>query len=247
MKVHAIIPARLGSTRLPRKVLADIHGKPLIWHVWNRVKQAKAFSDIYVATDADEVREVMENFGAKVLMTPTEARSGTERLVYCLDHIDANLVVNVQGDEPLIDPAMLNSLVQKWVENPSDLITPVFPITSIDDVLNPNIVKVIRTASGEIAYFSRSPIPYVRDLPHDQWLNKASYWGHIGVYGYKPPVLKAYLDLPVSMIEQAEQLEQLRFLNAGYTFQSVETNYRLIAVDVQSDLDHVRSLIERQA
>lgn len=246
MIIVAIIPARLASTRLPRKVLADIHGKPLIWHVWNRVKQVKSFSDVYIATDADEVRDVMEAFGANVLMTPAEARSGTERLVYCLDRIEADLVVNVQGDEPLIDPHMLDSLARHWSQTPSDLVTPIFPITSIDDVMNPNIVKVIRNERGEIAYFSRSPIPYVRDLPQDQWLKKADYWGHIGVYGYRPSVLKAYLDLPVTMIEQAEQLEQLRFLNAGYTFQSVETDYRSIAVDVQSDLDHVRNLIEKK-
>lgn len=243
MKAIAIIPARLGSTRLPRKVLADIQGKPLIWHVWNRVKQARNYEEVYIATDADEVRLAAEGWGAKVLMTPEDARSGTERLAYCLDRIQADLVVNVQGDEPLIDPLMLDQLVEQWQSNPTDLITPIFPISDIQDVVNSNIVKVVRNTQGEILYFSRSPIPYVRDLPQNQWLEKASYWGHIGVYGYSQAVLEAYLSLPVSMIEQAEQLEQLRFLAAGYVFQALETNYRSIAVDVAADLEYVRSLI----
>ena len=243
MTVVAAIPARLGSTRLARKVLADIHGKPLIWHVWNQVKQAKQFDVVYVATDSDEVRTVAEAFGAQVLMTSPDCRSGTERIASVVDMVDAELIVNVQGDEPLVSPTMLDALVQAWKNKPADLITPIVQLTTLEDVLNPNLVKVARSLSGEALYFSRSPIPFVRDLPKESWLEQHQFWGHIGVYGYQREVLKAYPSLPVSRLELAESLEQLRFLDAGYRFQTVETDYRPVAVDVLDDLLRVRGLI----
>lgn len=243
MKKVAIIPARLGSTRLPRKVLADIHGHPLIWHVWNRVRQAQYIDAVYIATDSEEVKAVVEGWGGQVLMTSPDCRSGTERLATCLDRVDAEQIINVQGDEPLVDPAMLDALVARWQEAPADLITPVFRIHSLDEIRNPNIVKVARVSTGEALYFSRSPIPYVRDVPQDEWLERHTFWGHIGVYGYRRNVLAAYPELPVSSLERAESLEQLRFLDAGYRFQTVETDYRPVAVDVPEDLEHVRRLI----
>lgn len=239
-----IIPARLGSTRLPRKVLADIHGHPLIWHVWNRVRQAQRIDEVYVATDSEEVKAAVEGWGGQVLMTSPDCRSGTERLATCLDRVDAEQIINVQGDEPLVDPGMLDALVAHWEEAPADLITPVFRIQTLEEIQNPNIVKVVRAATGEALYFSRSPIPYVRDLPQDQWLEHHAFWGHIGVYGYWREVLAAYPNLPVSPLERAESLEQLRFLDIGYRFQTVETDYRPVAVDVAEDLEHVRRLIE---
>ena len=245
MTALAIIPARLGSTRLPRKVLADIHGKPLLWHVWNRVRQAKMFTEVVIATDAEEVKSSAEGWGASVLMTSPDCRSGTERAAACLDRIEADLIVNVQGDEPLIDPVMLDTLVNAWISAPSDLITPVFPIKDLVEINTPTIVKVARAASGEALYFSRNAIPFVRDLPQAEWLAHHRFWGHIGVYGYRPDVLAAYPTLPVSPLEQAEQLEQLRFLDAGYRFQTCETDYRSIAVDVSADLELVRRLLAK--
>lgn len=239
----AFIPARLGSTRLPGKVLAAIHGKPLIWHVWSRVSEAKSFDAVYVATDSEEVRNVVEGWGGKVFMTSPECRSGTERIASIIDQIDADFIVNVQGDEPLVSPVMLDDLVSTWKAQPSDLVTPVFPIHSPEEIFNPNLVKVARSDSGEALYFSRSPIPYVRDLPQAEWLQYQQHWGHVGVYGYRRDVLAAYLSLPVSKLEQMEQLEQLRFLNAGYRFMTFETDYRPVAVDVQSDLDRVREIL----
>jgi 3-deoxy-manno-octulosonate cytidylyltransferase (CMP-KDO synthetase) len=246
MSTAAIIPARLGSTRLPRKVLADIHGHPLIWHVWQRVSQAERIAAVYIATDSDEVRAAVEAWGGRVLMTSPDCRSGTERLATCLDRIDAERIINVQGDEPLIDPAMLDALILRWEASPADLITPVFRIHTQDEISNPNIVKVARAQSGEALYFSRSPIPFVRDLPPERWLDQHTFWGHIGVYGYERHVLEAYPALPVSPLEQAESLEQLRFLDAGYRFQTVETTYRPVAVDVADDLERVRVLIAGQ-
>ncbi|MCA9885952.1 MAG: 3-deoxy-manno-octulosonate cytidylyltransferase, partial [Anaerolineae bacterium] len=134
-------------------------------------------------------------------------------------------------------------LIIEWMETSAELITPVFKIDKLEEIVNPNIVKVSRTLDGVALYFSRSPIPFVRDTEQDKWLEKATFWGHIGVYGYKRHVLEAYPNLPVSSLEMAESLEQLRFLDAGYRFQTVETNYRSIAVDVSSDLDRVRNLL----
>jgi 3-deoxy-manno-octulosonate cytidylyltransferase (CMP-KDO synthetase) len=244
MKASAIIPARLGSTRLPRKVLADIHGKPLVWHVWNQVCRAHNFDSVYVATDSTEVQEIIESFGGQVLMTSPDCRSGTERIVECIDRVESDFIVNVQGDEPLIDPGMLDALVARWLENPVDLITPVFRINTTEEINNPNVVKVVRRANREAIYFSRSPIPFVRDTPQEQWLEKHDFWGHIGVYGYHRKVLADYPNMPVSPLEQAESLEQLRFLDAGYTFQTLETDYRSVAVDVLDDLERVRELLK---
>jgi len=241
--VPVLIPARLASTRLPRKVLADIHGQPLIWHVWSRVRQARRISEVYVATDSAEVKAVVEGWGGRVLMTSPDCRSGTERIASCVREVEGELILNVQGDEPLVDPAMLDALVERWQAAPADLITPVFRIHSTDELVNPNIVKVVRAQSGEALYFSRSPIPFVRDVLQEQWLERHPFWGHIGVYGYRRAVLENYSSLPVSPLETAESLEQLRFLEAGYRFQTVETDYRPVAVDVPADLERVRALL----
>lgn len=245
VKVVAVIPARLGSTRLPNKVLAPIAGRPMIWHVWDQVSRAQTLDAVSVATDSDEVRSTVESWGGHVLMTSSACRSGTERLVECLGSVDADLVLNVQGDEPLVDPGMLDLLVASWRRDYPDLITPVYRIHNHDEVINPNIVKVARSATGHALYFSRSPIPFVRDLPASAWLSQHEFWGHVGVYGYRRSVLAQYAALPVSPLELAEQLEQLRFLDAGYRFQTFETTYRPIAVDVAADLQRVRGLLEQ--
>jgi 3-deoxy-manno-octulosonate cytidylyltransferase (CMP-KDO synthetase) len=151
--------------------------------------------------------------------------------------------LNVQGDEPLVDPEMLDALVSSWTSAPCDLITPIYRITKVKDLNNPNVVKVVRAQDGRALYFSRSPIPYVRDLPQEKWLEHQPFWGHIGVYGYRREVLAKYACLPVSLLQQAESLEQLCYLEAGYTIQTVETTYHSIAVDTQEDLEKVRHML----
>lgn len=242
----AIIPARLASSRLPNKVLADIHGKPLIWHVWNRVQQATAFSEVYIATDSVEVQSAVEGWGGQALMTSSTCRSGTDRLAECLGRIHADYIVNVQGDEPLIDPNVLDSMVRHWQETPADLMTLVFQITDTEELFSETVVKVARSAKGEALYFSRSPVPFMRDVPRSEWLSRQKYWGHTGVYGYTPNALAAYPALPISPLETAEQLEQLRFLDAGYRFHTYEASYRSVAVDVPADLERVREIIGRR-
>lgn len=225
-------------------MLADIHGRPLIWHVWQRVCQATEIGQVYIATDSDEVRMIAETFGARVLMTSPDCQSGTERIASVIDKLDADLILNVQGDEPLVDPGMLDELASAWKKNTCDLVTPVFKIQSLEDLTSPNVVKVARAADGCAIYFSRSPIPYLRDHPQQSWLEHADFWGHIGVYGYRREVLQQYFQLPASPLEQMEKLEQLRFLEAGFTFYTVETSYRPNAVDTAEDLEKVRRLLD---
>jgi len=153
-------------------VLADIHGKPMLWHIWQRVQQVQSLKQVLVATDSVEVFRVVESWGGNVLMTNPDCRSGTERIASIIDRVDADCVLNVQGDEPLIDPRMLENLVASWSVVGGDLITPVFQIRAQSDLFNPNIVKVARGLDGRALYFSRSPIPYVRDLPPERWLEQ---------------------------------------------------------------------------
>jgi 3-deoxy-manno-octulosonate cytidylyltransferase (CMP-KDO synthetase) len=243
MNTVAIIPARLASTRLPRKVLADICGKPLVQHVWERVSQVKHIDQIIVATDAPEVAQVVVRFGGQALLTDPACQSGTERIASLLSQVEADLILNVQGDEPLVDPAMLEALVSAWQAAPCDLITPVYRISSVEELTNPNVVKVARAQDGRALYFSRSRIPYVRDAAQEKWLERQPFWGHIGVYGYRPTVLEKYAQLPSSSLQSAESLEQLRFMEAGYTFQTFETTYRSVAVDTIEDLEKVRRIL----
>jgi 3-deoxy-manno-octulosonate cytidylyltransferase (CMP-KDO synthetase) len=242
-KVTAVIPVRLGSTRLPRKALADINGRPLLWHVWKRVSQADTIDQTIIATDSSEVLDVVETWGGRGIFTSPDCQCGTERIASILDQLAGEFILNVQGDEVQIDPALLDWLVSVWFENPVDLITPIYPITSQEDLMNPNIVKVARAHDGRAVYFSRSPVPYLRDEPVERWLERRPYWGHIGVYGYRRAALQAYLKLPESPLETAERLEQLRFIEAGYAMYTVEASYHPLAVDTYEDLDRARELL----
>lgn len=246
MKISTVIPARLASTRLPRKVLLDINGRPMLEHVWNQVRKAKRSGNIYVATDSEEIRSVVEGWGGQVLITNSACRSGTERIASILKHIDGDFVINVQGDEPLISPDLLDAIVSQWEKTQDDLVTPVYRITELEDLLNPNVVKVARGLNGRAVYFSRSPLPYVRDLPRSAWLKQEVFFGHIGVYGYTREVLKKFLLLREGNLETAEKLEQLRFLEAGYQIQTIVTSYQPISVDTKTDLQRVRLLLKEK-
>jgi 3-deoxy-manno-octulosonate cytidylyltransferase (CMP-KDO synthetase) len=244
MKVTAVIPARMGSTRLARKVLAPIHGFPMLWHVWQRVCQARLITDVIIATDSVEIVKVVEEFGGHAEMTSPNCRSGTERIAALSHKLDSDLILNVQGDEPLVAPEMLDHLIEAWQSKPSGLVTPIFRIQSLDELLNPNVVKVVRALDGSALYFSRSAVPFVRDYPQADWLHQQQFWGHIGVYGYAKETLVRYPSLPESPLEEAERLEQLRFLEAGFICQTIESTYRPIAVDTAADLERVRKLLE---
>ena len=241
----AIIPSRLGSTRLPRKVLADINGQPLIWHVWHHVNKATLVSRVIIATDSKEIQTIAQNFGAEVLLTSKRCRSGTERIASIINDLDGDLIINIQGDEPLIDPQLIDDLIIKWREKPCDIITAARRITDPSLLSNSNVVKVVRAFDGRALYFSRSPVPHVRDQKISEWLKHGHFWQHIGIYGYSRKLLEAYPNLPVSPLEAMEKLEQLRFLEAGYTIRVIETEYQPHPVDVQADLDEVRLILEK--
>lgn len=245
MSAIVAIPARLKSTRFPRKVLADLCGKPMLWHVYQGVAQARHISDIWVMTDSPEVYEQALSWGAKAMMTAEECPSGTDRIASVLDSLDADIIVNVQGDEPLIQSDVVDGLVTALTNSDADVATPVFRIKNSEDVTNPNLVKVVRGSNGKALYFSRSPIPHVRDSEPADWLSSTPFWGHVGVYAYRRNALLEHSRLPEGPLEQAEKLEQLRLLESGKEILAVEMDYHPHAVDIPSDLELVKKILEQ--
>ncbi|QYY36592.1 3-deoxy-manno-octulosonate cytidylyltransferase [Ruficoccus sp. ZRK36] len=241
MSVSVIIPARLDSTRLPRKALLDLGGKPMLQHVWERASKMQKADSVAIATDSEEIRERAEGWGATVHMTSPECQSGTERLAELLPKIDSQFFLNVQGDEPFIEPALLDSLVQVWEDTGCDLVTAVFRIHDSVDIFDPNLVKVVRRADGQAMYFSRSPLPYVRGFSQENWIAEGpAFWAHIGVYGYARETLSRYTGLTPGVLEKSEKLEQLRFLEHGFSIQAVETAYEPLGIDTPDDLEAAR-------
>jgi len=240
----AVIPARLHSTRLPRKVLVDIAGKPMIRHVYERTSLARSIGRVLIATDSEEVARVAEEWGAAVELTASDLPSGTARIASIVDKVDAEIVVNVQGDQPLVEPELIDELVRSFRNNTADIITPVFRIIEVSDLTDPGVAKVVRGNDGRALYFSRSPIPHVRDVPIAEWPKRATLWAQYGIYGFRRHVLEDFnASLPPGELEQAEKLEQLRFLEAGYSIYTIKTTFRQIAVDTPEDLARVRRIL----
>lgn len=247
MKVVAVIPARWHSTRLKEKVLADINGKPMIQHVWERVKRAHSVDEVIVAVDKEKVLKVVESFGGKAIFTSPEQPSGTDRLTEIANSIDADVYINVQADEPLVHPLMVDELAQVFeYERGIQMATLIKRIHKADEVVDPNVVKVVVDRKGFALYFSRSPIPYIRDASGGTSLEpdiSGRYYKHIGLYSYTKDFLFTYTNLPKSMLEDDEKLEQLRALEHGYKIKTIETRYDTIGVDTQEDLDAVRNIL----
>ncbi|WP_114689283.1 3-deoxy-manno-octulosonate cytidylyltransferase [Polynucleobacter necessarius] len=241
-----VIPARLGSTRLPRKPLADIGGKPMVIRVAERAKQSLA-QGVVVATDSPEIQAACDEHRIECLLTSENHHTGTERIaeVAQLLKLPNNaLVVNVQGDEPLIPPELINQVARTLAEHEQCAISTVaVPIADIAEINNPNVVKVVLNRSGEALYFSRAPIPFVRDA---QSSAKTIHLRHLGIYGYRANFLQAYTRLEPAPPEQAEALEQLRALWNGYSI-AVHTALEAspAGVDIQEDLERVRKLLGR--
>ncbi len=244
MQTLIIIPARLASTRLPNKILADIGGHPMLWHVYHRCLQATQAQAVHIATDSPAVAKLVHSWGGTVWMTDPACQSGTERIVSILDKLDADIIVNVQGDQPLIEPTIIDQLITvfKTTQPLPDIVTPAYQITG-DSLFNPNVVKMITRHDGYALYFSRHPIPYVRDVEPSQWLTSTPFWGHVGIYGYRRQVLEEYASLPPSPLEQAEKLEQLRFLQAGKSILTFVTSQHPLSVDTPADLEKVRRMV----
>ncbi len=242
--VVAIIPARYASTRFPGKVIAPLAGKPLIAQTYYRTCEASLVSRVLIATDDDIVRDALEPLGIPVVMTRADHQSGTDRIAEVAQELDADLIVNVQGDEPLIDPHTIDEAIRPLLTDPGlPMSTARRLITNPDDIGNPNVVKVVCDCRGRALYFSRHPIPYIRDVA-DRLAEPQCYWQHIGLYVYRREFLLDYARWELSSLEKLEKLEQLRVLERGYPIAVVDTKYQSIGVDTPEDLEHVRAMLE---
>ncbi len=245
MRVTAIIPARYASTRFPGKPLADILGKPMIQWVYERTALCSAVHQVIVATDDERISRAVEAFGGQVQMTRSDHPTGTDRLAEIAGRIETDLVVNVQGDEPLIDPRMIEQAVAPLLLDPDiPMGTLMAPIASAEDFFNPNVVKVVVDSRGFALYFSRAPIPCPRDLPVDAALSAhtPAAYRHIGLYVYRRDFLLRFPHLPATPLEALEKLEQLRALEHGYRIRVAATTLTSHGVDTPADLERVRLL-----
>ena len=246
-RVIAIIPARFASTRYPGKVIAPLLGHPLVYHTWLRASKASLVDQVIVATDSLEVATALAPYPIDVVMTRVDHATGTDRIAEVAADLDADIVVNVQGDEPAIDPAVIDGVIQPLLDDPTlQMATARRAIADVKAISDPNVVKVICDSRGRALYFSRLPIPYIRDEA-DRAASSACYWQHIGLYGYRRDFLLAYTRMPQTPLENLEKLEQLRALENGYDIAVIETNYEVIGVDVPEDLVEVSALLQRRA
>jgi 3-deoxy-manno-octulosonate cytidylyltransferase (CMP-KDO synthetase) len=223
--------------------LLDLGGKPVVQHVWEKACQVRQADRVILMTDSEEVAQVARGFGAEVVMTSPDCPSGTARMASVIDRVPGDFFLNVQGDEPFIEPALLDGLISRWKETKCRLVTAVSKITSSERLLASSVVKVVRAENGEAIYFSRSPIPHLRGVDPSEWVAKRDYWVHIGVYGYDRATLAGYSRLAATELEATESLEQLRFLAHGLTFQTVVTDYHPVAIDTPEDLEVARRLL----
>jgi 3-deoxy-manno-octulosonate cytidylyltransferase (CMP-KDO synthetase) len=240
LRVVGIIPARYASTRFEGKPLADLAGKPMIQHVYERSRRAACLDDLLVATDDERIFQAVRSFGGKAVMTSPDHATGTDRLAEVCESLDADIVINVQGDEPLIEPAAIQQAARPLIADSSIVMgTLMNEIASEEELLNPNVVKVVVDKDGFALYFSRSPLPYPRP---GTW-GQATYYRHIGLYVYRREFLMTYAILPQTQLEKQEKLEQLRALEHGYRIRVVLTEHRSIGVDTPEDLERVRALL----
>jgi 3-deoxy-manno-octulosonate cytidylyltransferase (CMP-KDO synthetase) len=245
MMVVAVIPARYGSTRLPAKVLADIHGKPMVQWVVERTLKSKLCSRVVVATDDPRIESVVRGFGAEAILTSPELVSGTDRVAAVARMIPGDVFVNVQGDEPLIDPEAIDRAVRPVLEGRYEFSTLRVALRSREDLLNPNVVKVLVDDSDRALYFSRHPIPYSR-MPAAEAVPPFIPFQHVGLYVYRRETLLRLSELPPCDLERAESLEQLRALQAGIPIGVMETAFRSVGVDSAEDLETVRKILRGQ-
>ncbi|HXS96429.1 MAG TPA: 3-deoxy-manno-octulosonate cytidylyltransferase [Candidatus Limnocylindrales bacterium] len=239
-KILGVIPARFSSSRFPGKVLASLHGKSMLQHVYERASQARYLTSAIIATDDDRVAAVARSFGAPVRMTRADHMSGTDRVAEVASAEAAEIVVNIQGDEPLIDPAAIDAAILPLVHEPGVVMATLKKrIENPREISDPNVVKVVTDAAGDAIYFSRSPIPFDRDRT-----GTVPYFKHVGLYVYEHNFLLGYSSLTVGPLESAERLEQLRALENGYRIRVTETEYESWGVDTPEDLERVSRLFE---
>lgn len=261
------IPARLESSRLPRKVLEDIGGKPMIKIVLDICANAVGKNSVVLCTDSEELKRKSEDWGFKVIMTSKSCESGSQRIASVIDEIlslaRGNLVdqmdkrtkeeillntgiINVQGDQPFLDPEILLKICDRFKipgKAPS-VITPIYPLKP-KDIHNPNVVKTLVTNQGKALYFSRSAIPHVRDVKESEWHKYNTYWGHVGIYGYRADVLNRWINLEESKLESLEKLEQLKLIDSGYEVDTIFTETDSFSIDTKEQLEEARLIYSK--
>lgn len=245
MKFIAIIPARYSSTRFPGKPLALLAGEPVIQRVYEQV--VKVLPEAYVATDDDRIYSAVESFGGKVVMTRADHKSGTDRIEEAAEKIntDADVIVNIQGDEPFIQPSQIETVCKQFDDASTQIATLGKPFTTMDAVENPNSPKIVTDVNGFALYFSRSVIPFIRGVDKDGWLEKFPFLKHLGIYAYRREVLREITQLPQSPLEKAESLEQLRWLQNGYRIRVGITNVETVGIDTPDDLKRAELFLKR--
>jgi 3-deoxy-manno-octulosonate cytidylyltransferase (CMP-KDO synthetase) len=241
LKPIIIIPARYNSSRFPGKPLALIHGKPMIQHVFERCRMV--CNQVFVATDDDRIVDAVKNFGGVCIFTSPDHQSGTDR---CAEaalklsfSVDFDLVINVQGDEPFIDPEQLEQIIDCFNDPETQIATLISPIHSTPILFNRNKVKVVKSVTDYALFFSRQPIPFLRDIPESEWIKNTDYYLHQGMYAFKPEVLQTISKLKPSMLENSEKLEQLRWLENGYKIKVAITPHSNFGIDTPADLEEI--------
>jgi 3-deoxy-manno-octulosonate cytidylyltransferase (CMP-KDO synthetase) len=241
MKKVIIIPARLDSSRLPKKVLLDLKGKTVIQRVYEQCLKVKNVDGVYIATDSIEIKEVCETFTNNVIITKSTHKSGTDRIGEAVSAIDCDIVINVQGDEPFIEPSLIEALVNSFVNSEISMSSAMSKISNVKDLQNTNIVKVVTDLHNNALFFSRSLIPFPRDVKEistaNEVIEESQFFRHIGIYGYRKDFLLHFVNLEQSYLEKVEKLEQLRALENGFKIKMIEANSSLIGIDTQEDYE----------
>ncbi len=262
-KCAVAVPARLGSKRLPNKVLMDIGGKPMIQRVLEQCSKAKSIDKVILCTDSEELKKFGEELGYKVFLTKNNCESGTDRIasktkdivsylwlthpseeLSFQDKVDRSLIINVQGDQPFINPVLIDETFKKLKNKKysSEIVTPIYKLPA-SNIHNPNVVKTLIRKDGTVIYFSRTAIPHIRDVQIDKWHLHATYWGHAGIYGFTAGMLLKWREISNSDLEKAEKLEQLRLIDAGYGISTFVANEECLSVDTEEQLAIARSKI----
>lgn len=245
MSVIAIIPARYASTRFPGKPLVELLGKTMLERVWLAAQEARRIDAVAIATDDERIAAECKRIGAECVMTSSDLLSGTDRVAQAmqLSYPNAEIVLNVQGDEPLLRGELLDALVEALQNSDADVATPIKRITTEGELDNPTVCKVTLRNDNTALYFSRSTIPHLRGVAEQERLEKAIFWKHIGIYAYRRAALERFITLPPHALELAESLEQLRLLADGAPYLCVESNMNLVAIDTPEDAERVRELL----
>jgi 3-deoxy-manno-octulosonate cytidylyltransferase (CMP-KDO synthetase) len=244
MKIAGIIPARYASTRFPGKPLVNIQGKSMIRRVYEQCLKCPQLDAVVVATDDERILDVVNSFGGHAMMTSTSHQSGTDRCGEVIEKLEKqgeafDAVINIQGDEPFIDPGQISKVALQLIDDKVQIATLVKRIDNTGELFNPNVVKVVLANDGRALYFSRSTIPHLRGHEQKEWLGQQTFYKHVGIYGYQTEILKKIITLPRGNLELAESLEQLRWLENGFLVFAEETDFESIAIDTPEDLSKI--------